>query len=71
MSVPTPKNKLENNKPVLLENISVSRPLRGCNAALAMRYDDASHDRSRNELNDAEMGADRVATIVESIKPQS
>ena len=31
-----------------------------------MRYDVASQDSRENELNDEEIGAERVATIVES-----
>lgn len=31
-----------------------------------MRYDVASHDSKEKELNEEEIGAERVATIVES-----
>lgn len=36
-----------------------------------MRYDVASQERSENELNDEEMGADSVATMVVSGEDQS
>jgi hypothetical protein len=46
--------------------MSVNRPLRGWQAALEIRYEVASHESSEKELKEEEIGAERVATIVES-----
>ena len=46
--------------------MSVSRPLSGWRAALAMKYAEASQESRDNELKDADIGADKVAMIVES-----
>lgn len=66
INVPAPKSIFETTRPVRLENMSVRRPLSGCIAAFAMRYALASHDSKVKELNEFEIGADNVATIVES-----
>lgn len=60
----------EKMSPARLEKMSVNRPARGWRAALAMRYAEASQDRSVKELNDVEMGADSVAMTVESTAGQ-
>ena len=60
----------EKIKPVRLDKISVRRPLRGCRAALAIRYADASQESRDKELNEVDIGAESVAMIVES-KPLS
>ena len=64
--LPAAKKAFEYMSPVRRENISVSLPESGCSAALAIRYDEANHERSVKELKDVEMGAERVATMVES-----
>lgn len=46
--------------------MSVRRPLRGWKAALEIRYEVASQERSEKELKDEEIGAVRVATMVVS-----
>lgn len=46
--------------------MSVKRPLRGWRAALAIKYAEASHERRESELKEVEIGALRVAIIVES-----
>jgi hypothetical protein len=48
--------------------MSVNRPLRGWQAALEIRYELASHESREKEWKDEEIGADRVATIVESVR---
>ncbi len=63
---PRAKKTFEKIRPVRLERISVRRPLRGWRAALAMRYADASQESRDRELNDVDIGAERVAIIVES-----
>lgn len=63
---PRAKKIFEKSRPVRLDRMSVRRPLRGWRAALAIRYEDASQERSDNELKDVDIGADRVAIIVES-----
>jgi hypothetical protein len=46
--------------------MSVSRPERGCSAAFAIKYAEASHDNNVKELKESEIGAESVAMIVES-----
>lgn len=48
--------------------MSVNRPLSGWQAALEIRYEVASQESSEKELKDEEMGAERVATIVVSMR---
>lgn len=57
---------LEKISPVRRESMSVRRPLRGWRAALAIKYAEASHERRESELKEVEIGALRVAIIVES-----
>ena len=45
----------------------MSFPDRGWKAALVIRYPEANHENSVNELKDALIGPESVATIVESI----
>lgn len=71
MRVPAAKRILEATSPVLRLNISVSRPERGWQAAFAMRYADASQERRERDWKEVEMGAARVATIVESRAPRN
>ena len=52
--------------PVRRPKMSVSRPDNGWRAALAIRYDEASHDRRVKELKLSEIGVASVATMVES-----
>jgi hypothetical protein len=66
ISVPPPKQMAEYTRPIFLPKISVNRPLSGCIAALAIKYDDASHESRVKELNEFDIGVDSVATIVES-----
>jgi len=44
--------------------MSVNRPESGWQAALAIRYADASQERRESELKDVEIGALRVAITV-------
>ncbi len=66
MRLPAAKNKLEKIRPVRRDSMSVSRPLSGCRAALAMKYEEASQESRDKELKEADIGADKVAMIVES-----
>lgn len=63
---PRAKKTFEKIRPVRLDRISVRRPLSGWRAALAIRYADASQESRDSELNDVDIGAERVAIIVES-----
>jgi len=51
--------------------MSVSRPEIGWQAALAIRYDEASHERRESELKDVEIGAESVAIMVLSSAPRN
>lgn len=66
IKLPTAKKTLENIRPVRREKISVNRPLSGWEAALAIRYPVANHERSENEWNEDEIGPVSVATTVVS-----
>ena len=66
MRLPAAKKTFEMTRPVRRPKMSVSRPLRGCSAAFAIRYAEASHEKRVNELNESEMGLLRVAMTVES-----
>ena len=61
----------ENTRPVLRLKMSVSRPEIGWQAALAIRYDEASHERRESELKDVEIGAESVAIMVLSSAPRN
>lgn len=67
---PAANKMLLTTSPVPLLKISVNRPESGWQAALAIRYAEASHDNKDKELNEVEMGAERVAMIVESRAPR-
>lgn len=66
MRFPAAKKTLEKRSPFLRPKMSVSLPLRGCRAAFAMKYADASQDNRDKESKEVEIGADSVAIIVES-----
>lgn len=67
MRLPAPKKILEKTRPERRPKMSVSLPLRGCSAALAIRYPEASHETRVKELKEFDMGVVNVAMIVESI----
>lgn len=69
MRFPSKKKTFEKISPERRPKMSVSFPLNGWEAACAIRYADASHDNTVNELKELAMGADSVATIVESGGP--
>lgn len=56
----------DQTSPARLPKISVSLPLSGCKAALAIRYAVAIHDTNVKEWNESDMGVASVAMIVES-----
>jgi len=50
--------------------MSVSRPDIGWQAALAIRYEEASQERRERELKDVDIGAESVAITVLSKAPR-
>ena len=68
---PAAKKMFENTRPVLRLKMSVRRPEIGWQAALAIRYAEASHESRASELKDVEMGAESVAMMVLSRAPRN
>jgi hypothetical protein len=67
---PAAKKIFETTSPVLRLKMSVNRPEIGWQAALAIRYEEASHERRERELKEVEMGAESVAMMVLSRAPR-
>jgi len=61
-----PNSILHTSRPARRPKMSVRRPLIGCVAAVATRKEVPSHERVLSEEKESEIGAESVATMVES-----